>query len=114
MDSKIDRADFLSRIVDYDDWRVKRDYFVTAEAKWGSHSVDWFVNHANAQLAGFYSRFWCNGTEGVNAFLFHGLARITGSFFPFFLFPESLITLPVLGVEAPWSFQHGLPLLFDR
>ena len=68
MDSKIDRADFLSRIVDYDDWQVKRDYFVIAEAKWGSHSVDRFVNHANAQLAGFYSRFWCTGTEGVNAF----------------------------------------------
>ena len=31
-----DRAEFLSRIVDYDDWRVKRDYFLLAEGETGS------------------------------------------------------------------------------
>jgi len=52
-----DRADFLSRIVDYDDWRVKRDYFLLAKKKWGPHSVDRFANHENTQfpclIAGF-------------------------------------------------------------
>ena len=38
-----DRADFLSRTVDYDDWRVKRDYFLLAEETWGPHSVDAFL-----------------------------------------------------------------------
>ena len=28
-----DKADFLSRIVDYDDWRVKRDFFLLAGSK---------------------------------------------------------------------------------
>lgn len=28
-----DRANFLSRIVDYDNWQGKRDYFLMAEAK---------------------------------------------------------------------------------
>ena len=31
-----DRADFLSRVVDYDDWRVNRDYFLLAEEKCGA------------------------------------------------------------------------------
>ena len=63
-----DRADFLSRIVDYDDWRVNRDYFLLAEEKWGPHSVDRFANHENTQLPRFNSRFWCPGTEAVDAF----------------------------------------------
>ena len=61
---------FLSRIVDYDDWRVKRDYFLLAEKKWGPHSVDRFANHENTQLSRFNSRFWCPGTEAVDAFSF--------------------------------------------
>ena len=63
-----DRADFLSRVVDYDDWRVKRDYFLLVEEKWGPHSVDRFANHENTQLPHFNSRFWCPGTEVVDAF----------------------------------------------
>ena len=52
-----DTADFLSRIVDYDNWQVKRDYFLLAEAKWGPHSVNRFTNHENPQLPCFYTRF---------------------------------------------------------
>ena len=63
-----DRADFLSKIVDYHDWRVRRKYFLLAENKWGPHSVDTFANHENAQLPRFNSRFWCPGTEAVDAF----------------------------------------------
>jgi len=51
-----DRANLLSRIVDYDDCRVKRDYFLMAEAKWGPHSVDRFASHENAQLPRFRGR----------------------------------------------------------
>ena len=61
-----DSADFLSRIVDCDDWRVKRDYFLLAEEKWGPHSVDRFANHENTQLPRFNRRFWCPaGYRGV-------------------------------------------------
>ena len=63
-----DRADFFSKIVDYDDWRVRREYFLLVEKKWGPHSVDRFANHENAQLPRFNSRFWCPGTEAVDAF----------------------------------------------
>ena len=59
--------DFLSRIIDYDDWRVKRDYFLMAEGKWGPHSVDRFANHEYTQLPSFNNRFWCPGTEAVDA-----------------------------------------------
>jgi len=52
-----DRADFLSRVIDYDDRRIKRDNFLMAEGKWGSHSVDRFANHENTQLPRFNSGF---------------------------------------------------------
>ena len=42
-----DKADFQSRIVDYDNWQVKRDYFLKGEAEWGPHSVNRFANHEN-------------------------------------------------------------------
>ena len=63
-----DRADFLSKIIDYDDWRVKSEYFLIAKNKWGPHSMDRFANHENTQLPRFNSRFWCPGTEAVDAF----------------------------------------------
>ena len=62
----------------------------------------------------FIVEFGAQGRRGSIHFLFHGLARITSSFLPFFLFPESLITLPILGVKAPFSFPHGLPPPFGR
>ena len=51
-----DRADFFSRVMDYDDWRVKRDCFLLAEEKWGPHSAERFANHGNTQLPRFNSR----------------------------------------------------------
>lgn len=81
--------------------------------------MDRFANHENTQLPRFYSRFWCPGTEGSTHFLFHGLARITSSFLPFFLFPESLITLPLAGdrgtlVVPAWPSAPFWPLILLR
>ena len=32
------------------------------------HAMDRFANHENTQLPRFNSRFWCPGTEAVDAF----------------------------------------------
>ena len=50
--------------------------------------------------------------RGSTHFLFHGLARINWLVPPIFLIPRLLNHLPLLGVEAPLSFPHGLPPLF--
>ena len=62
------RADFLSRIVDYDDWGVDPCILRALDASWGPHSVDCFASSYNALLPRFHSRFWSPGCEAVDTF----------------------------------------------
>ena len=112
-----DRADFLSRIVDYDDWRVNRDYFLLAEEKWGPHSVDRFANHENTQLPRFNSRFWCPGTEAVDAFSVSRAGENNWLVPPIFLIPKVLNHMVALGGRATlvvpaWPSAPFWPLIF--
>ena len=112
-----DRADFLSRVVDYDDWRVNRDYFLLAEEKWGPHSVDRFANHENTQLPRFNSRFWCPGTEAVDAFSVSWAGENNWLVPPIFLIPRVLNHMVALGGRATlvvpaWPSAPFWPLIF--
>lgn len=46
MDSKIieRNADFLSKLVNYDDWSVSKDLFDFMNNMWGPYTVDRFAN----------------------------------------------------------------------
>ena len=112
-----DRADFLSRIVDYDDWRVKGDYFLLAEEKWGPHSVDRFANYENTQLPRFNSRFWCPGTEAVDAFSVSWAGENNWLVPPIFLIPKVLNRMVALGgrgtlVVPAWPSAPFWPFIF--
>lgn len=61
-------ADYLSRIVDYDDWGLSFPAFQLIESKWGPHTVDRFANSFNAKLPRFNSRFLDIGSEAVDSF----------------------------------------------
>ena len=61
-------ADYLSRIVDYDDWNLDHTIFELIDYEWAPHTVDRFASHYNTQLPRFNSRFWNPGTEAVDAF----------------------------------------------
>ena len=61
-------ADYLSRIVDYDDWQMDPSVFLWLNGLWGPFSVDNFADHRNTQLPRFHSRFWCPGSEAVDTF----------------------------------------------
>ena len=64
-----ERADALSRIVDYDDWSINPSVFKWLDSIWGPHTVvDRFATDFNAQIERFNSRFWCGNTEAVDAF----------------------------------------------
>ena len=63
-----DRADFLSCVIDYDDWQLNPVVFSELEEAWGPHSVDRFANCHNCQLPRFNSRCWNPGSEAVDAF----------------------------------------------
>lgn len=62
------RADFLSRVTDMDDWSVYDDVFNSYEKLWGMHTVDRFATHYNKKCERFNSKYWCPGTEAVDAF----------------------------------------------
>ena len=63
-----EKADYISRVQDFDDWRVDPQLFATIDSLWGPHSVDVFAHVDNTQLPRFYSRFWCPGAIAVDAF----------------------------------------------
>lgn len=62
------RADYLSRCVDCDDWEVTDFNFQYLDKRWGPHTVDRFSSNYNNKLVRFNSRWWVPGTEAVNAF----------------------------------------------
>lgn len=63
-----ERADYLSKIVDHDDWYLNPLVFADLDRAWGPHTVDRFADCDNCQLHWFYSRCWNPGTEAVDAF----------------------------------------------
>jgi len=63
-----EEADILSRCGDSDDWSVHEWVFNTIDRLWGPHTIDRFAYDYNAKCLKFNSRFWCQGTAGVDAF----------------------------------------------
>ena len=61
-------ADYLSRLVDEDDWMVHPWIFHQLDLMWGPHTVDRFASIDNRQLERFNSRFWNPESEAVDAF----------------------------------------------
>ncbi|XP_052804489.1 uncharacterized protein LOC128234345 [Mya arenaria] len=66
--SENDKGDYLSKIVDYDDWGVSQAIVDMVQNKWGNLEVDWFASDFNAKLPCFYTRFWNKGSSGIDAF----------------------------------------------
>lgn len=66
--SENEKSDYLSRIVDYDDWGISQFILSQIQSKFGHLQVDWFASNYNAKLRKFYSRFWNPSCSGVDAF----------------------------------------------
>ena len=52
------RADFISKLVDFDDWQVTEDVFKDLDSLWGPHTVDCFATYYNRKIVRYFSRFW--------------------------------------------------------
>ena len=64
-----EKADYISRLLDFDDWQITHDLFLSLEELWGPHTVDCFANYYTAKLPRFFSRFWNNpGVSGIDFF----------------------------------------------
>ena len=81
-------ADYLSRIMDYDDWSLDGAIFQQLDHRWGPHTIDRFASHYNTQLPRFNSRCWNPGTEGVDAFTCDWSKDINWLCPPVFLIPR--------------------------
>ena len=53
-----EKADYISRLIDIDDWQITQEFFQLIDNQWGPHTVDCFANFYNAKLDRFFSRFW--------------------------------------------------------
>ena len=63
-------GDYLSKIVDFDDWGVKDSYFQSVNSIWGPFTVDCFANSVNAKIPRFYPLFFQPGYLSVDALAF--------------------------------------------
>ena len=61
-------ADYISRIVDNNDWSLDPIMFKMLDDLWGPHTVHRFATHYNAKLEHFNSRYACPGSEAVDSF----------------------------------------------
>ena len=63
-----EKGDYISCLLDFDDWQITHVLFLTLEELWGSHTVDYFANYYTAKLPRFFSRFWNPGASGIDFF----------------------------------------------
>ena len=67
--SDLERADYISRIVDIDDWQITNSCFEYIDKLWGPHTVDCFANYYNNKVEKFFSRFWNPNSSGRDFFV---------------------------------------------
>ncbi len=63
-----EQADYISRLVDTDDWIISHQLFKVISESWGPFTVDCFATFYNTKLPRFFSRFWNPGSSGTDAF----------------------------------------------
>ena len=103
-----EKADYLSRIIDYDDWQLHPSLFSVLDNLWGPHSVDRFASFHNCQLPRFNSRCWNPGSEAVDAFTVNCQEKITGCVPQLAWSLELFTMLRLVGQRDPWSYHGGL------
>ncbi len=112
-------ADWASRIIDLDDWRVRPEIFTILDRRFGPHTIDRFADHKNCQLRRFNSRYCVPGTSGVDAFAQDWSNENNWLVPPLFLVPQTIQHLRechALGtiVIPKWTAQSYWPLLVNQ
>jgi hypothetical protein len=65
-----EEADLLSKHIDPDDWEINPRVFKFLQDMFQEFTLDPFANNANSKCKTFYSRWWCEGTSGVDGLCF--------------------------------------------
>ncbi|XP_033731731.1 uncharacterized protein LOC117321407 [Pecten maximus] len=97
--TKNKKADYLSKIVDPDDWGISVKVFKQLERLWGPYDEDWYASDYNTKVSVFFSRYWNPGAVGMDAFTSDWSGR-NGWFVP----PVYLIGRVLLNMELCKAF----------
>ena len=62
------KADYITKIIDWDDCLVSHDFFLMIDKLWGLHTVGRFANQSSNHLVIFSSKYWVPGSEAVDTF----------------------------------------------
>ena len=123
---EITLCDELSKVVAGQDWQLDPAVFQLLATRYGQPSVDAFADEGNAQIPRFFSRFWVEGTAGVDAFAQDWRAeQLVYAYPPFecvgrvyrhvmMMEAKAIIVAPA-GSAAPWAtmLQPGSPGVVD-
>ena len=66
--SENEKADYISRLIDHQDWEVSRIFFDLMNGLWGPFTLDRFANFNNKKLNRYNSLYWNPGSEAIDAF----------------------------------------------
>ena len=105
-------ADSLSRIIDFDGWGVSTDFFAYILSVFGPFTVDKFASPDSAKCARFYSKFWCPGAEGVDAFSVDWTGENNWLVPPIYLISRTIFHLEVCGARGVLVMPKWLSAAF--
>jgi hypothetical protein len=63
-----EKADYISRLIDHEDWEVSGKIFDLMNGLWGPFTIDRFANFNNKKLNRYNSLYWNPGSEAIDAF----------------------------------------------
>lgn len=66
--SENEKADYISRLIDHEDWEVSGKFFDLMNGLWGPFTIDRFANFNNKKLNRYNSLYWNPGSEAIDAF----------------------------------------------
>ena len=107
----------MSKVIDFDDWGVSTDFFAYISSLFGPFTVDRFASPDSAKCARFYSKFWCPGAEGVDAFSVDWAGENNWLVPPIFLISRTIFHLEVCGARGvlvipKWLSAASWPTVF--
>ena len=104
-----ERTDYLSKIVDYDEWTVKDCYFHAVTSVWGPCSVDCFASYKNRKVPRFYCKYFNPDSLGLDSLAYSGVGETC-----WLVPPALLVKKVILHVVPYWPSAHYWPLLVER
>ena len=101
------RANFLSKLIDFDDRQLTEDVFKDLGSHWGPHTVDCFATYYNTKIVRYFSRFWNPDTSGMHAFMQSWNIENSRLVPLVYLIPKLLLICIIRELRAPLLFHYG-------